>query len=292
VHTGSNSISCVLLGGGKVSPTRNPLVTRTFVLHPLPHPHSHSCLPSVALHSEGEMGAWMDAVKQSIISQTSGAGGLAASGDAQRTIGVQVSQARNVCACMLCMRWCTRVSVKVCCFGCVSNSVSCLGLWFVECDWKGLFRQGSLICVWCWSEFAYLLLVVSTIVSVENSSSFPLQVLQVRKKDTGKIYAMKVLNKKNILENGELEHTRTEKNILQKLVCSCSLSLHNGWCFSTIVVHFTLCLQAHPFLVNLNYSFQTHDKLYFVMDYINGGTLHPPHSFPTHYNCLRHHIRA
>jgi len=73
------------------------------------------------------------------------------------------------------------------------------------------------------------------------------KVLQVRKKDTGRIYAMKVLNKKNILENNELEHTKTEKNILQKL--------------------------AHPFLVNLNYSFQTSDKLYFVMDYINGGEL-------------------
>jgi len=58
---------------------------------------------------------------------------------------------------------------------------------------------------------------------------------------------MKVLNKKNILDNNELEHTRTEKNILQKLI--------------------------HPFLVNLNYSFQTSDKLYFIMDYINGGEL-------------------
>eukprot|EP01118_Nematostelium_gracile_P019396 TRINITY_DN897_c0_g3_i1.p1 TRINITY_DN897_c0_g3~~TRINITY_DN897_c0_g3_i1.p1 ORF type:complete len:441 (-),score=138.81 TRINITY_DN897_c0_g3_i1:612-1934(-) len=73
------------------------------------------------------------------------------------------------------------------------------------------------------------------------------KVLQVRKKDTGRIYAMKVLNKKNILENNELEHTRTEKNILQKLI--------------------------HPFLVNLNYCFQTADKLYFIMDYINGGEL-------------------
>lgn len=73
------------------------------------------------------------------------------------------------------------------------------------------------------------------------------KVLQVRKKDTGRIYAMKVLNKKNIIDNNELEHTKTEKNILQKL--------------------------AHPFLVNLNYSFQTPDKLYFIMDYVNGGEL-------------------
>jgi len=73
------------------------------------------------------------------------------------------------------------------------------------------------------------------------------KVMQVRKKDNGKIYAMKILNKKTIIERQELEHTKAEKNILQKLV--------------------------HPFLVNLNYSFQTEDKLYFVMDYVNGGEL-------------------
>eukprot|EP00013_Stygamoeba_regulata_P015049 CAMPEP_0177681830 /NCGR_PEP_ID=MMETSP0447-20121125/30932_1 /TAXON_ID=0 /ORGANISM="Stygamoeba regulata, Strain BSH-02190019" /LENGTH=476 /DNA_ID=CAMNT_0019191287 /DNA_START=108 /DNA_END=1538 /DNA_ORIENTATION=- len=73
------------------------------------------------------------------------------------------------------------------------------------------------------------------------------KVIQVRKIDTGKIYAMKVLNKKTIIERNELEHTKAEKSILQKLV--------------------------HPFLVNLNYSFQTKDKLYFIMDYINGGEL-------------------
>eukprot|EP01098_Paradermamoeba_levis_P004393 TRINITY_DN1891_c0_g3_i2.p1 TRINITY_DN1891_c0_g3~~TRINITY_DN1891_c0_g3_i2.p1 ORF type:complete len:225 (+),score=63.20 TRINITY_DN1891_c0_g3_i2:119-793(+) len=73
------------------------------------------------------------------------------------------------------------------------------------------------------------------------------KVMQVRKKDTGKIYAMKILNKKTILERNDLEHTKAEKNILQKLV--------------------------HPFLVNLYYSFQSEDKLYFVMDYVNGGEL-------------------
>jgi len=29
----------------------------------------------------------------------------------------------------------------------------------------------------------------------------------------------------------------------------------------------------HPFLVNLNYSFQTEDKLYFILDFVNGGEL-------------------
>jgi serine/threonine protein kinase len=73
------------------------------------------------------------------------------------------------------------------------------------------------------------------------------KVFQVKKKDNQKIYAMKVLNKKAIIERNELEHTKAEKNILQKLV--------------------------HPFLVNLYFSFQTEDKVVFVMDYVNGGEL-------------------
>lgn len=71
--------------------------------------------------------------------------------------------------------------------------------------------------------------------------------MQVRKKSTGKIYAMKVLDKKHILEHNEVEHTLAEKNILQRIV--------------------------HPFLVNLNWSFQTSDKLYFILDFVNGGEL-------------------
>jgi len=73
------------------------------------------------------------------------------------------------------------------------------------------------------------------------------KVMQVRKKDSGRIFAMKVLDKKHILDHGEVQHTRSEKNILQK-------------------VH-------HPFLVNLVYSFQTDDKLYLVMDFVNGGEM-------------------
>lgn len=73
------------------------------------------------------------------------------------------------------------------------------------------------------------------------------KVLLVRKKDTDKVYAMKVLNKKTIIERNEVEHTKSEKNILMKL--------------------------SHPFLVGLHYSFQTPEKLYFIMDYVNGGEL-------------------
>ena len=73
------------------------------------------------------------------------------------------------------------------------------------------------------------------------------QVLLVKKKGSDIVYAMKILDKKNIMERNEADHAKTEKNVLQKLV--------------------------HPFLVNLHYSFQTPDKLYFVMDYVNGGEL-------------------
>jgi len=70
---------------------------------------------------------------------------------------------------------------------------------------------------------------------------------KLKKKDTGQIFAMKVLDKKHILDHNEVEHTIAEKNILQRL--------------------------RHPFLVNLNWSFQTEDKLYFILDFVNGGEL-------------------
>jgi len=95
------------------------------------------------------------------------------------------------------------------------------------------------------------------ILSVVGKGNFG-KVLQVRKKDSGQIFAMKVLDKKTIIENDELDHTITEKNILANLV--------------------------HPFLVHLYYSFQTLDKIFFVMDFINGGDiffhLQNDHYFP------------
>ncbi len=73
------------------------------------------------------------------------------------------------------------------------------------------------------------------------------KVLQVRKKDTGRIYAMKILQKKDIVERQEVAHTLSERNVL---------------------------IQASsPFLVGLKFSFQTPDKLYLVLDYMNGGEL-------------------
>ncbi|KAJ3191699.1 hypothetical protein HK101_007493 [Irineochytrium annulatum] len=73
------------------------------------------------------------------------------------------------------------------------------------------------------------------------------KVLQVRKRDTGRIYAMKVLVKKDIVDRQEIAHTLSERNVL---------------------------IQAtSPFLVGLKFSFQTPEKLYLVLDYMNGGEL-------------------
>jgi serine/threonine protein kinase len=73
------------------------------------------------------------------------------------------------------------------------------------------------------------------------------KVMQVRKKDTGRIYAMKVLRKDAVVQNDAVEHTISEKNVLKRI--------------------------SHPFIVSLKYSFQTADKLYLVLDYLCGGEL-------------------
>ncbi|KAK6489029.1 serine/threonine-protein kinase Sgk1-like isoform X1 [Huso huso] len=74
------------------------------------------------------------------------------------------------------------------------------------------------------------------------------KVLLARHKNDEKFYAVKVLQKKAILKKKEEKHIMSERNVLLKNV-------------------------KHPFLVGLHYSFQTADKLYFVLDYINGGEL-------------------
>ena len=73
------------------------------------------------------------------------------------------------------------------------------------------------------------------------------KVMLVRKIDNGKIFAMKILDKRNIVETNEVEHTMAEREVL-----------------STI---------DNPFIVHLYYSFQSENKLYFVMDFVNGGEL-------------------
>lgn len=73
------------------------------------------------------------------------------------------------------------------------------------------------------------------------------KVMQVRKKDTNRIYAMKIIRKAHIVERDEIEHTVAERNVLAKI--------------------------KHPFIVNLKFSFQSPEKLYLVLAFVNGGEL-------------------
>ena len=76
------------------------------------------------------------------------------------------------------------------------------------------------------------------------------QVFQVRKRDTKRIYAMKVLSKKVIVQKKEIQHTIGERNILVRTATTES-----------------------PFIVGLKFSFQTAADLYLVTDYMSGGEL-------------------
>ncbi|XP_053322935.1 serine/threonine-protein kinase Sgk3 [Spea bombifrons] len=89
------------------------------------------------------------------------------------------------------------------------------------------------------SDFEYLRLI--------GKGSFG-KVVLTRGRHDGKFYAVKVLTKKVILNKKEQKHIMAERNVLLKNV-------------------------KHPFLVRLHYSFQTSDKLFFVLDFINGGEL-------------------
>eukprot|EP00475_Leptophrys_vorax_P007252 TRINITY_DN14595_c0_g1_i1.p1 TRINITY_DN14595_c0_g1~~TRINITY_DN14595_c0_g1_i1.p1 ORF type:complete len:540 (+),score=170.14 TRINITY_DN14595_c0_g1_i1:58-1677(+) len=73
------------------------------------------------------------------------------------------------------------------------------------------------------------------------------KVMMVRKKDTGVVYAMKVLKKNMVFARKQVDHTLAERKILAAF--------------------------QHPFLVGLRYAFQTPAKLYLVMDFYDGGEL-------------------
>eukprot|EP00033_Pygsuia_biforma_P000952 GCRY01001094.1.p1 GENE.GCRY01001094.1~~GCRY01001094.1.p1 ORF type:complete len:460 (+),score=71.42 GCRY01001094.1:88-1467(+) len=84
------------------------------------------------------------------------------------------------------------------------------------------------------------------LIKVLGKGSFG-KVLLVKKRDTSSLYAMKVIKKEAIIARQEVDHTRSEQNILK--------------------------MSQHPFIVGLKYSFQTNEKLYLVLDFINGGEL-------------------
>ncbi|KAM8831870.1 serine/threonine-protein kinase LATS1 [Spinachia spinachia] len=73
------------------------------------------------------------------------------------------------------------------------------------------------------------------------------EVCLARKEDTGALYAMKTLRKKDVLLRNQVAHVKAERDILAEA--------DNEW------------------VVRLYYSFQDRDNLYFVMEYIPGGDM-------------------
>jgi len=73
------------------------------------------------------------------------------------------------------------------------------------------------------------------------------KVSQVRFLRDKQIYALKSLKKSKLYEEKDLQYTKSERKIL--------------------------ALLNHPFIIKLRFAFQNLKKLYFVMDYYNGGEL-------------------
>lgn len=76
------------------------------------------------------------------------------------------------------------------------------------------------------------------------------KVMLAETKATKRLYAIKVLKKEFIIENDEVESTRSEKRVF--LVAN---------------------KERHPFLLQLHACFQTETRVYFVSEYISGGDL-------------------
>ncbi|EGT55425.1 hypothetical protein CAEBREN_25185 [Caenorhabditis brenneri] len=74
------------------------------------------------------------------------------------------------------------------------------------------------------------------------------KVILCKEKRSQKLYAIKILKKEVIIAREEVAHTLTENRVLQRC--------------------------KHPFLTELKYSFQTDDRLCFIMEFAIGGDLY------------------
>jgi len=73
------------------------------------------------------------------------------------------------------------------------------------------------------------------------------EVRVIRKKDTRDVYALKIMKKSNMMEMGQINHIRSERNVL--------------------------ALADNPWVVKLHFSFQDNQYLYLAMEFCQGGDL-------------------
>ncbi|GAA5972963.1 hypothetical protein JCM21900_004308 [Sporobolomyces salmonicolor] len=76
------------------------------------------------------------------------------------------------------------------------------------------------------------------------------KVMLAEEKVSSQLYAIKVLKKEFIIENDEVESTKSEKRVF-----------------------LAAARERHPFLLGLHSCFQTETRIYFVMEYVSGGDL-------------------
>ena len=87
------------------------------------------------------------------------------------------------------------------------------------------------------------------------------EVYLVEKRDTNVFYAMKVLDKSKV----QSKIKAFLKNLTRKIE-------HNLQRY-VLTERNVLSLTKHPFIVGLNFAFQTADKLFLILDYCPGGDL-------------------
>eukprot|EP00286_Rhodomonas_abbreviata_P022148 CAMPEP_0181317298 /NCGR_PEP_ID=MMETSP1101-20121128/16394_1 /TAXON_ID=46948 /ORGANISM="Rhodomonas abbreviata, Strain Caron Lab Isolate" /LENGTH=509 /DNA_ID=CAMNT_0023424683 /DNA_START=112 /DNA_END=1637 /DNA_ORIENTATION=- len=119
------------------------------------------------------------------------------------------------------------------------------------------------------------------------------RVVQVRKKDSGRVYAMKMIEKRTVApvgahsSGGNAAHDADPKQLLKHKM---SAKINSGdaecakadvpmassaWKMEAIKMEKRILeVVNHPFIVTLHFAFQTKESLCLVMDYVAGGELY------------------
>jgi serine/threonine protein kinase len=74
------------------------------------------------------------------------------------------------------------------------------------------------------------------------------RVMLSRRRKTGKLYAIKVLDKAAIVKRKQIEHTKAERRVMERVA-------------------------EHPYIVQLKFAFQSPTRLYLILEYVPGGEL-------------------